>query len=162
MADRELPKPEHDGVSHINIYSKANTPLGRFLSNFNGPPVDTEDGRFATVEGYWQWLRTPERWPDRDAFRDAGGYEAKKLSKRVKDAYDDRPGVDTAFKRKIARVILQKIITAGRVREVAESALPFTHYYMFGDRQVAGSHRWVVDTIERIREILKDKTLQNS
>ncbi len=48
-----------DGVDHINIYSKGKTSLGRFLSNFVQADIETEDGDFASVEGYWYWLTCP-------------------------------------------------------------------------------------------------------
>jgi hypothetical protein len=152
----ELPRPENDGTTHINVYSKANTDLGRFLSNFSGPPVDTDDGTFRTVEGYWQWLRTPEDWAGREAFREADGWEAKRLSKRVKDECEDRPKVDRAFKRKIGRAILDKILKSGYTDAFAESELPFEHYYVFGDRQVRGSHQWLMGVLEHIREIVAE------
>lgn len=48
-----------DGVDHINIYSKGKTSLGRFLSNFAQADIETEDGNFASIEGYWYWLICP-------------------------------------------------------------------------------------------------------
>jgi len=46
-----------DGLSHINIYSKGMTELGRLLSNFANTPVNTpQDGKFTSIEGYWYWL----------------------------------------------------------------------------------------------------------
>lgn len=37
--------PEEDGITHINIYSKGKTDLGRMLSNFAKFPIETVDGR---------------------------------------------------------------------------------------------------------------------
>ena len=37
-------KPKDDGITHINIYSQGKTQLGRFLSNFEPSPIETEDG----------------------------------------------------------------------------------------------------------------------
>jgi hypothetical protein len=46
-------KSKDDGITHINIYSKGKTELGRWLSNFTYHPIETEDGKFDSVEGYW-------------------------------------------------------------------------------------------------------------
>jgi len=47
-----------DGVTHVNIYSKAKTELGRWLSNFAYAPIRiTGHGRFASIEAYWYWLK---------------------------------------------------------------------------------------------------------
>ena len=47
--------PSTDGIDHINIYSKGKTSLGRWLSNFAKSPIETEDGHFDSIEGYWYW-----------------------------------------------------------------------------------------------------------
>jgi hypothetical protein len=39
-------KPEDDGKTHINVYSKGLTELGQFLSNFAEAPAQTPDGEF--------------------------------------------------------------------------------------------------------------------
>jgi hypothetical protein len=50
-------KPSEDGVTHINVYSRGNTELGRLLSNFAHTPFShPEFGEFASVEGFWYWL----------------------------------------------------------------------------------------------------------
>jgi hypothetical protein len=44
-------KPSEDGVTHINVYSRGNTELGRLLSNFAHTPFShPEFGEFASVE----------------------------------------------------------------------------------------------------------------
>lgn len=53
--------PKMDGVTHINIYSKGKTQLGRVASNFAYFPFEIpNDGRFSSVEGYWHWLGLEE------------------------------------------------------------------------------------------------------
>ena len=52
---------EDDGITHINVYSKGATALGRALSNFARIPVMVvPNGRFESVEAYWYWLRVME------------------------------------------------------------------------------------------------------
>ena len=48
--------PQNDGITHINVYSKGKTTLGRWLTNFAHTPIDTIDGHFESIEGYWYWL----------------------------------------------------------------------------------------------------------
>ena len=67
-----------DGVDHINIYSKGNTVLGRFLTNFAYSPTMTSDGMFNSIEGYWQWHSNND-----DTFRKLYGYQAKKYAKEI-------------------------------------------------------------------------------
>ena len=50
-----------DGVTHINVYSKGTTALGRALSNFAHIPfMVVPNGRFESIEAYWYWLRVME------------------------------------------------------------------------------------------------------
>jgi len=57
-----LPKDDRintkDGIDHINLYSRGHTELGQYLSNFAYTPIQTEDGRFNSIEAYWYWLNT--------------------------------------------------------------------------------------------------------
>jgi len=49
-----------DGRTHINIYSRGQTDLGRMLSTFTAIPegglIYTDDGLFKSVESYAKWL----------------------------------------------------------------------------------------------------------
>ena len=67
---------EEDGITHVNIYSQGKTKLGKWLSNFSHTPIDTEDGHFESIEGYWYWLVTDNI--NKDILRGLYGYEAKK------------------------------------------------------------------------------------
>jgi hypothetical protein len=52
--------PEEDGVTHINIYSKGKTELGRWLTNFSYSPFNhPEYGKFLSMEGFWYWDSRP-------------------------------------------------------------------------------------------------------
>ena len=43
-----------DGMTHINVYSKGKTEIGRWLSNFAYSPIDLgNEGYFSSIEGYW-------------------------------------------------------------------------------------------------------------
>lgn len=73
-------KPDEDGVTHINIYSKGKTEIGRWASNFQYAPIVIDDGHFDSVEGYFYWLGT------RNAqLRFLSGFAAKKLGRESPD-----------------------------------------------------------------------------
>src|ERR1041384_4927148 len=95
--------PRDDGLTHLNVYSKAKTLLGRLLSNFANTPVDLGvDGCFKSIEGYWYWLGLKESDPLRDMLREAVGGAAKALGRKLR-APDWAIGIgdDTNFREKI-------------------------------------------------------------
>jgi len=62
--------PKEDRISHINVYSKSTTELGRKLTNFARMTTPTaNDGVFASVEAYWYWLGVAENNPKRETLR---------------------------------------------------------------------------------------------
>lgn len=51
--------PSEDGKSHLNIYSKSRTSIGKKLSNIATIPLSHPIyGNFISMEGYWYWLST--------------------------------------------------------------------------------------------------------
>lgn len=123
--------PMEDGVTHLNAYSGAKTELGRFLSNFAYCPIETEDGRFNSVEGYWGWLSIPEDNPRREELRGLSGFAAKQRTKELLST--GRRRFETRFSEKIAAAIHAKFQTdmARRVLGNNEDllSLPIVHYY---------------------------------
>lgn len=139
--------PKKDGVDHINVYSKGNTLLGRFLSNFTEQPFNhPEDGKFNSVEGYWYWLSSKD-----DKLRKLSGYEAKKYGREIgaKDWLEDEE-----FKRKIKLAIKTKINSNETMKKLLKNSdLPLTHYYVYGDKVVdVKEGKWITDYIENLRE----------
>lgn len=141
--------PAEDGITHINIYSKAATELGRFLSNFAHCPVKTEDGPFVSIEGYWYWLSCGD-----DNLRELSGWQAKSYGREFggQDWMDD-----DEFCRKITAAITTKIMSQPRMmRELAESTLPLAHYYVYGGKVVdVKDGKWILDHIDSIRSLLR-------
>lgn len=137
-----------DGETHINIYSKGYTELGRFLSNFAHYPVQTEDGEFASIEGYWYWLSCKD-----DKLRKLYGWEAKKYGRKVRAA-DGGDGED--FKRKICGAIKTKIMESDMLYTFYMSELPFKHYYVYGGKIVEPKEgKWIIEFIEELRKQVK-------
>ena len=142
-----------DGVDHINIYSKGETELGRFLSNFSGHKVITNDGEFASIEGYWYWLNA--QGSQREVLRKAAGWEAKKIGRELRAA---DWGKDNLFKMKIAHAMLSKLILHPEIFKLfQESTLPFRHYYVYGGKiNEPREGRWIVNLWEYLRKMAKD------
>ena len=152
--------PEEDGITHINIYSKARTKLGKLLSNFAPTPFICEDGEFISVEGYWYWLLTDH--PDKNKLRTEAGFWAKQTGRELgaKDWPDEK---DEKFKEKIKKAITAKIYANKEIRkQLAHCTLPFKHYYVYGDLkpkivEVKGCE-WMLDHMNEIR----NKLVKNS
>lgn len=143
--------PLTDGKDHINIYSKAKTRLGKFLTNMSDVPVKTKHGVFQSMEGYWYWLSTGEQ---HDFFRDAQCFEAKKRGKEL-----DRSRNST-FQQDIKDAMYEKLLQYPAMLELfKKSELPFTHYYFFGqddDRTVVyPAFDWITAEWERLRKLFR-------
>lgn len=148
--------PKEDGITHINVYSKGETELGRLMSNFANTPIHLkEDGEFASIEAYWYWLSAPEA--TRDELRPLYGYMAKKKGRELRG----QDWVETAdFQEKIQQAIWNKIKRHKRLRELLrESSLPFVHYYSFGTPPRINEPRqgkWIWAFYEKARTYLKE------
>lgn len=145
---------EGDGASHINVYSKGRTELGRALSNFADLGVVTVDGEFASVEGYWYWLAVRPDTPRRDELRFATGWQAKSLGRELR-GQDWTSAPD--FKLRIVAAMVAKLILHPSLRDqLAQSTLPFAHYYVYGGKRVTPyDDQWVIDTWEYLRRVVK-------
>jgi hypothetical protein len=143
-------KRRADGVDHINIYSNGVTELGRFLSNFAFAPIQTADGPFNSIEGYWYWIGC--KHPNRDRLRKAFGSNAKFLGRQLgaPDWIEDE-----AFKQKIKAAIEIKLQANPKfLAELRSCALPLEHYYVVGGKRFeVPKAKWVVEFLESFREI---------
>ncbi|ANA49207.1 hypothetical protein PMW_82 [Pseudomonas phage phiPMW] len=151
-------QPIDDGVTHINVYSKARTSLGRFLSNFALSPFTLKDhGSFESVEGYWYWLATGCK---HEHLRLLHGYEAKAAGKKL-----ERVEIDD-FEGKIKLAIRQKLLTHRvYLSQLIASDLPLTHYYYYGysldnAKVVDAGYSWITDYIDSIRQACKEAKWQ--
>lgn len=154
--------PKNDGIDHINVYSKATTELGLFLSNFALAPIETIDGSFRSIEGYWYWLGTDH--PNRDSLRRMYGFEAKRFGRSLGASdWDDTE----LFIEKIKKAIKIKILSHERMLpKFIESTLPFKHYYVYGDKSTEGKYKvveakqgdWMIDYLEELRHNFKNES----
>ena len=137
--------PIDDGVTHINVYSKGKTEIGRFLSNFAYAPALTPDGHFCSIEGYWYWLSCKD-----DRLRELNGWEAKKLGREL-GASDWLEELE--FKNKIKEAIKLKLKTyPSRLEQLKKINIPLAHYYVYGNKVVnVPNSKWIIDFIEELK-----------
>lgn len=126
---RLLYEPNDDGVTHINIYSKAKTELGRMLSHFYSAVVEVpEFGSFDNMECFWQYLSTGCQY---EMLRHLTGVEAKMRSKGFPKVFRDD------FMEQIKAANRLKLLQHPEILQpFVESSLPFEHYYLMGRSQV--------------------------
>jgi hypothetical protein len=141
-----------DGVDHINIYSKGQTELGRYLSNFTYSPFSHPyDGNFNSIEGYWYYSLTGD-----DRLRHKWGYDAKKYGQSLQDIhFNDEWNVD---KNSVKLAIICKLTQthSNYLASFIQSTLPFRHYYNFGGKIVEPKEGvWLVEFFEELRKLFK-------
>ena len=146
---------KEDGVDHINIWSRAQTQLGRDLSNFAHLPFAVPGyGDFDSMEGYWYWVKTGMQY---NALRHLSGFAAKKVGKQLAVI----PMDETRFRELITKGIYWKLQCHYFLRSaLAWSTLPLTHYYAYGTppnerRNYPESGLFQVIYLEDYREQLK-------
>ena len=141
--------PLDDGVTHINIYSKGRTELGKALSNF--APIGIKHpafGNFDCLEGFWYWLSTGKQ---HDALRTVNGYDAKKLGKTLPRVI--YPNFQVEFELGLFLKLRQHPELEIAVNQ---TTIPFVHYYYFGSIDNAKivepiEFKWIPDWFERWR-----------
>lgn len=142
--------PKLDGQTHINIYSKGLTRLGRELSHFAELPIHHPVfGDFRSNEGLWYWISRRD-----DKLRLLSGYEAKSYGRSL-------PVVKTLPKDEFQRMInlgnQAKLDTYPEIKEaLASSTLPLLHYYVnfySGQQAVIQTKdsEWILAHFEKVR-----------
>lgn len=144
--------PVDDGITHINIYSKSSTWIGRELSNFAYSPINTEDGAFQSIEGYWYFLLTGD-----ERLRKLFGYDAKKYGQSL-NFLSNISENDDVFITKIKKALTIKLESNQRLKkELLNCKLKLEHYYYFGDiknkpKVIDAGYKWIIDFFEQYRE----------
>lgn len=151
---------DNDGFDHINIYSKANTDIGRMLSNFYKYPIKTKDGDFLSVEGYWYWMSIKD-CNEKEMLRSCYGYNAKKVGKEL--LLNKKSRRDDNFENKILNAIQYKFINNNYLLTPKYYDLPLEHYYNFGGKllDVRDKYEWMIDGIDVIRKYIVKERKRN-
>lgn len=138
-----------DGEDFINVYSKGQTPLGRFLSNFEKCNLDLPEGNFKSVEGYWYYLNC-DPGLDREALKSTSGNLAKVLGRSLK-AKDWNEALD--FQLKIKFAIFQKLErNPFFFNRLKACKLPLKHYYVYAGRRIEPKEgQWILDFLNSFR-----------
>ncbi len=142
-----------DGIAHINIYSQGKTALGKMLSNFYKFDINTKDGHFKSVEGYWYWLGL-EDCEEKEILRSQSGFQAKKVGNELRKKYKAK--VDVDFNDKIIRAIWYKVQRNMKLFDTEIAGLPFEHYYNFGGKihDVKDKYPWMIEGISKMRDYI--------
>ena len=147
--------PKEDGKSHINVYSRGATRLGRALSNFSRLAFEHPlYGRFASVEGFWYYAATGFQHDD---LREVSGYQAKQLGRSYPRAMID----EETFRHHIRVALDARFHDHPWLRvELAMSTLPLVHYYYWGKEDnpkvVVPSNKWLMEHLEHSRKRFRD------
>lgn len=141
-----------DGEDYINIYSKAQTPLGRGLSNWDQCNIRISIGYFKTIEGLIFYLGSFD-----ESFRKFSGYEAKfagdKLDRGIRLPED-------IFRGFIFDAMCAKIDKDSSLRNllIESGDLPLVHYYNYNDNKIfVPKWDWQVEKWTSIRQTLQEE-----
>lgn len=144
-----------DGIDHINIYSKGETELGKYLSNFTYSPfIHPFDGQFNSVEGYWYYNLSL----DNDQ-RILYGFKAKQRGRMYLKEINPNANEWQVNETHIKLAIICKLTQnePKMLKEFISSELPFKHYYKYGDKIVEPVEgKWLVEFFEELRSLLKE------
>jgi len=137
--------PHEDGITHINVYSKGATDLGRWLTNFAFSPfTHPVHGSFDSLEGYWYWLTSGMQY---DKLRKLHGYQAKsqgKIYPRIEN-HNFIPQFKSGIRAKL-------IANPDRLCQIIDNPLPLAHYYVYGDCVKHAGYEWITDYYTEIRQ----------
>ncbi len=146
--------PEEDGITHINIYSKAKTKLGKFLSNFHECDLVLPEGNFKSIEGYWYYIQT-KPYDKRELLKNMSGFEAKTQGRLIREG---NFLFDKEFERKIKKAFSIKINTYPEYEKLMkDNKLPYKHYYVYGEKiyDKTNEFKWMLDHVRYINKCLK-------
>jgi len=164
-------KPQEDGVTHVNVYSKSKCLLGRLLSNFASTPIVKNELQFASIESWWYWTKANNindnsLFPlfskeELDTLRESVGKEAKILFRKI---YKEDSSSFSPKQEELKEVYELKLEAHPNIKELLlKNELPLTHYYMMFDKKVsADDFLWTVNLWDEIKkEIIIKNQKQN-
>lgn len=167
--------PIEDGITHINVYTKSNTDLGRKLTNLYSyyPKIELDLGKYLTLEGYWYTLKINslntsniDYTKELEELKSLNGFYAKKLGTSIvkelmdKNMKSDDDYITDEFKTRFKIALLKKIETVPNLKEdLKNCTLPLAHYYYYGDVNknpkviYLPQHQWMIDYIMELRAL---------
>lgn len=142
--------PDEDGKTHVNVYSRGATSLGRALSNLSECNIEHPYfGHFRTLEGLWFYMKTGFR---EDSFRIIKGVAARELGKKLPTAHYP------LFSKMFKLGMLEKLEKNPALqRDLLNNELPLAHYYLYGTKiMMQDRHQWQLDYWMLLRTALKN------
>jgi predicted NAD-dependent protein-ADP-ribosyltransferase YbiA (DUF1768 family) len=156
-------KAEYDGITHINVYSKSKSPLGRLISNFAYTPVTIDSLLFESIESWWYWTKMKRineaslfslfSQEQLDEIRIKVGADAKEYFRAY---FKDDSSSYSPTKEELKKAYLAKLDHHPNIKDLLlKNHLPLAHYYMMWDKQVnADSTLWTAQLWEEIKKEL--------
>lgn len=162
-------KPYEDGITHINVYTKGKTELGKMLSNMYKSPTrinfENENLIFNTIEGFWYFLIVYYGSGLKDyRFLEFNGFKSKEEGRiKIKELNINSSEIkeEEYFKEEIIKALKEKVKQNKKIlTEISYSNLIFKHYYFYGKEENAkviekNEYNWIIDVFEEIRKKMK-------
>ena len=149
--------PNEDGKTHINIYSKGRTFLGRFLSHRTLCELNLPEGRFLCVSAYWYHLTCKED----SRLNRVHDWETELLATQLSPLPRKQQLPAAELQAKIKKALDAKIKWSDYWQEeFTESELPFLHYYLDAEGNVVDEsrkYRWLLNHLEARRTLLQQR-----
>ena len=143
----EMPNPNNDGITHINVFDTAATNLGKRLSLGNSYFVHPKLGSFNCLDAFSLLLNSKQ---PNDRFRYITFREAKAIIAKIRN-HRKCVGYVGMMKDGYRHFILNN---PELYKEFVESTLPFDSYQILkASGLVARTHKanWLVDLLEELR-----------
>ena len=143
----EMPNPNNDGITHINVFDTAATNLGKRLSLGNSYFVHPKLGSFNCLDAFSLLLNSKQ---PNDRFRFITFREAKAIIAKIRN-HRKCVGYVGMMKDGYRHFILNN---PELYKEFVESTLPFDSYQILkASGLVARTHKanWLVDLLEELR-----------
>ncbi len=150
------PKPENDGVDHINVCSHGKTPLGQLATNFAHVPFrHPVHGFFASMEAYWYWVKTGMK---HETLRRLYGATAKTAGIQFPIVMMPQEEFVNLMCDGLRCKVMQN---AKLLKALKESTLPLRHYFVLntGGNTVVNEpnrNKWLWRCLEEIRTLLQE------
>lgn len=142
--------PLQDGITHCNIYSKGNTPLGANLSFFRHAPYQhPQYGYFASLEATYHWIASGKK---HDSLRSMAGAAARAVGKGY-----DKIAIPN-FHAEIADAVKFKMAQYPSLSmQLMNCTLPLVHYWVddHGNPIYPEQHDWIAEIYDRLRNSLQ-------
>ena len=149
--------PTLDGKTHINVWAKGATFLGKFLSHRTLCELNMPSGRFLCIAAYWYHLTCKED----SRLSHCYDWETELLATQLTALPKKQQLPAAELQAKIKKALDQKIKWSEYWQEeFTESTLPFLHYHLDADGNVVDEsrkYRWLLNHLEARRTLLQQR-----